>query len=115
MNKTVLRSDAPREGAMEPVAKPGDGVIEEICNLNWRGLSLDDLIDVAWSYYYFSVQFRENLEVARQLFPDDDHLHELDRGERVSLVLRGYEARRRHPEQRHHWQPGRLRRGSKRC
>ena len=58
------------------------GVIKEICSLNWSGLSRDDLINVAWAYYYFSSQFRENLEIALALFPDDERLHELDRGER---------------------------------
>jgi hypothetical protein len=57
-------------------------VIRDICNLNWGQLSGDDLIDVAWAYYYFSTQFRENLEIALDLFPDDELLHELDRGER---------------------------------
>src|SRR5262249_4369000 len=33
-------------------------------------------------YYYFSIQFRENLEVARRLYPDDDRLLQLDHGER---------------------------------
>ena len=57
-------------------------VIDEICNLNWRALSRDDLISVAWAYYYFSTQFRENMEIALELYPDDKHLRELDRGER---------------------------------
>src|SRR5215831_4336263 len=57
-------------------------VIEEICNLNWINLTQEDLINVAWVYYYFSVQFRENLEVARNLYPDDDRLRQLDQGER---------------------------------
>ena len=37
---------------------------------------------MAWVYYYFSVQFRECLEIARKLYPDDDRLLELDDGER---------------------------------
>jgi len=57
-------------------------VIEEICNLSWISLTQEDLINVAWVYYYFSVQFRENLEVARNLYPDDDRLRQLDQGER---------------------------------
>ena len=57
-------------------------VIKGICSLNWSGLSRDDLIDVAWAYYYFSTQFRENLEIVLTLFPDDERLQELDRGER---------------------------------
>jgi hypothetical protein len=41
----------------------------------------------------FSVQFRENLEVARKLYPDDDdddRLRQLDQGERTPITfLRG--------------------------
>jgi hypothetical protein len=57
-------------------------VINEICDLNWAGLTRDDLIGVAWVYYYFSVQFREGLEIARTLYPEDDRLRQLDLGER---------------------------------
>ena len=57
-------------------------VIDSICDLKWDTLDQEDLINVAWVYYYFSVQFRENLEIARKLYPDDDRLLELDHGER---------------------------------
>ena len=57
-------------------------VIEDISEMDWRSLSRDELTRVAWVYYYFSVQFRENLEIARSLFPDDPQLERLDRGER---------------------------------
>ena len=56
--------------------------IDDICGLNWEGLTRDDLTRVAWAYYYFSVQFRESLEITRALYPDDERLLELDRGER---------------------------------
>jgi hypothetical protein len=59
-----------------------DDFVQEICRLNWRALAHDELINVAWAYYYFSIQFRENLELARELYPDDEQLRELDRGER---------------------------------
>ena len=59
-----------------------EGVIDEICRLNWPNLREDDLVSVAWVYYYFSVHFGECLEIARKLYPDDDRLLELDRGER---------------------------------
>jgi len=59
-----------------------EGVIEDICGLNWVNLAEDDLVSVAWVYYYFSVQFRECLEIARKLYPDDKRLLELDHGER---------------------------------
>jgi hypothetical protein len=57
-------------------------VIDEICRWNWPQLSKENLIDVAWAYYYFSIQFRECLEIARRLYPDDVNLLELDNGER---------------------------------
>ncbi|MFY9643373.1 MAG: hypothetical protein WCD20_12995 [Rhodomicrobium sp.] len=57
-------------------------VIDDICNLRWSNLSADELINVAWAYYYFSTQFRENMEIALSLYPDDERLQELDRGER---------------------------------
>lgn len=57
-------------------------VIDEVCGLNWSGLSRDELIDVAWMYYYFSVQFCETVGIARGMFPHDKQLEELDRGER---------------------------------
>ena len=51
-------------------------------HLDWGKLTEEDLIGVAWVYYYFSIQFRESLEIARQLYPADQQLQELDRGER---------------------------------
>jgi hypothetical protein len=57
-------------------------VIIEICDFNWSRLTQDDLINVAWAYYHFSVQFRENLEIARDLYPEDVRLRQLDQGER---------------------------------
>ena len=56
--------------------------IDEICNLNWTKLTEEDIIRVAWAYYHFSVQFRECLEIARELYPDDERLLQLDHGER---------------------------------
>lgn len=57
-------------------------LIRNICNLSWSVLTEQDLINIAWAYYYFSVQFRENLEIARNLYPDDALLLQLDHGER---------------------------------
>jgi hypothetical protein len=62
-------------------------LIQDICDLNWTDLSTDDLTSVAWAYYYFSIQFRECLEIARGLYPDDERLLELDRGERDTSNL----------------------------
>jgi len=57
-------------------------VVDDICKLRWVILTQDDMMKVAWAYYYFSVQFRESLEIARNIYPDDDQLRELDQGER---------------------------------
>jgi len=53
-------------------------VIGEICDLNWSGLDEAGVIDAAWAYYFFSVQFQENMEVARALYPDDPKLKDLE-------------------------------------
>ena len=90
MNDTVLKPGATREVLIVPVPKPGDDIVEEICNLHWHSLSRDELVDVAWTYYYFSVQFRENFAVACGIFPDDEQLQELDRGERDTDNLSPY-------------------------
>jgi hypothetical protein len=63
-------------------SSPVEGTVQEICSLDWATLTSENLINVAWAYYYFSIQFRENLEIARNLFPDDKQLQELDHGER---------------------------------
>ena len=49
-------------------------VIDEICNLGWTTLTDEESTRVAWAYYHFSVQFRECLEIARELYPDDERL-----------------------------------------
>jgi hypothetical protein len=72
-------------GSFHPAypATPGyNEIIEEVCSLSWAGLSKEELISVAWIYYYFSVQFCENVGIARALYPDDERLEALDRGER---------------------------------
>ncbi len=55
--------------------------IDDVCRLKWSRLEESDLVSVAWAYYYFSVQFRENLEIARSLHPDDDMLRQLEKEE----------------------------------
>jgi hypothetical protein len=52
-------------------------VIDRICKLGWNNLTADNLVNVAWAYYYFSVQFRENLEIACNLYPHDVKLQHL--------------------------------------
>jgi hypothetical protein len=56
-------------------------VIDEICHLDWQSLNSDDMMSVAWAYYYFSVQFRESLKQARTLYPTDEKLMQLEREE----------------------------------
>lgn len=56
-------------------------IIDEIGDLNWSGLTRDELMAVAGAYYFFSVQFRENLELACSLNPWDAQLARLHREE----------------------------------
>ena len=56
-------------------------VVEEISNLNWEALNEAELSAVARAYYYFSIQFRENLQIACTLYPNDPQLDELLREE----------------------------------
>jgi hypothetical protein len=55
-------------------ADPCDQAIAEICAFAWDELSAEDLVRVAWGYYYFSIQFRENLQLACEFFPEDPKL-----------------------------------------
>ena len=57
------------------------GVIADIVDLPWASLTPSEGVDLAWAYYFFSIQFRENLETALTLFPHDEKLHELRDGE----------------------------------
>src|ERR1700757_54527 len=52
-------------------------VIDEICALSWSDLSKNALTDITWAYYYISIQFRENVEIACHLYPDDLKLKQL--------------------------------------
>lgn len=56
-------------------------VIAEICGLDWPALAPPELSAVAWAYYYFSIQFRENLNVALSTHPGDEQLQHLAREE----------------------------------
>jgi hypothetical protein len=67
-------------------AKAGKGfafqaVIDEICRMRWEALDAAEIIQVAKAYYYFSIQFRENLEIACRLRPGDALLQKLSAGE----------------------------------
>jgi len=72
--------------AFQPRAMTGarfvfESVIDGICRMAWDELDSDEVMRVAKAYYYFSIQFRENLEIARALHPTDPKLAELWEGE----------------------------------
>ena len=48
---------------MDEVTLGYESVVNEVCNLAWAALDRFQLTAVAWAYYFFSIQFRENLEV----------------------------------------------------
>lgn len=54
------------------------GAIEDIGRLNWASLDKQALSRVAWAYYFFSIQFRENLQAALALHPHDEKLASLN-------------------------------------
>jgi hypothetical protein len=56
-------------------------IIDEICAFPWSSMTSDDMVDVAWAYYFFSIQFRESLDEARRLYPTDDKLRRLEEEE----------------------------------
>jgi hypothetical protein len=62
-------------GAM--VVRADDKAVARICDLDWRNRSEHDMVAVAWAYYYFSVQFRESLEICCAFYPDDQDLARL--------------------------------------
>ena len=70
----------------------GEPVISEVCGLSWPELSEADMINVAWAYYYFSIQFRENLQIACAIFPDDQNLARLKQEECETDNLSPYPA-----------------------
>jgi len=57
-------------------------IVDEINALDWSSLSREEVVNTAWTYYFFSVQFCETVGIARRLHPDDRSLEELDAGER---------------------------------
>ena len=66
---------------LQPKPYEYEKAIDEICRLGWQYLTKNELVDVAWVYYYFSIQFRENLEIACHLYPGDLKLKQLMREE----------------------------------
>lgn len=68
-------------GLAVPAAVAFPRVIDEICHLEWEGLGWREMNEIAHAYYYFSIQFRENLEAACRLYPRDEKLKALREGE----------------------------------
>jgi len=64
----------------EETATPEE-IITRICAMPWDRLTNDDVLQVAKAYYYFSIQFRENLDIACRQNPDDAMLAMLREGE----------------------------------
>jgi hypothetical protein len=61
--------------------------VDRICDMRWSELTEQEFIDVAWAYYYFSIQFRENLTIACELFPNDSKLQQLEHEECATANL----------------------------
>jgi len=58
-----------------------EGVINQICRMPWAKISNHEVLKIAKVYYYFSVQFRENLAIACLLYPRSENLQKLYREE----------------------------------
>jgi hypothetical protein len=58
-----------------------ESVISQICRMPWEKISNHEVLKIAKAYYYFSVQFRENLAIACLLNPRDANLRKLYREE----------------------------------
>jgi hypothetical protein len=56
-------------------------IIDDICRMPWETIDNNEVMKIAKVYYYFSVQFRENLEIACSLYPIDLMLKKLLAGE----------------------------------
>jgi O-acetylhomoserine (thiol)-lyase len=52
-------------------------IIDRICKFKWNSLVCEELVRIAYAYYYFSIQFRENLDIACRLHPEDPDLKTL--------------------------------------
>jgi len=73
-DRAIPQSDAHRGFVFE-------SVIDQICQMPWEKLSNHEVLKIAKAYYYFSIQFRENLVIACQLRPQDQNLMRLYREE----------------------------------
>jgi hypothetical protein len=80
-NDIAVLEEVQMDTMMPVVAGGFRAVIDDICDLNWSGLRQSEITGAAWAYYYFSIQFRENLEIAYQMHPADKLLRQLYDGE----------------------------------
>jgi hypothetical protein len=71
-NETLTNRQAMAEDPISYIS-----IVDDICWLPWEKLSNGEILQVAYAYYYFSIQFRENLEIALQLYPNDSNLRQL--------------------------------------
>jgi len=81
MMATLRRADGGEFQAEPSNAFAFPAVIDEICRMRWEMLDAGEVMQVAKAYYYFSIQFRENLEIACRLRPGDELLQKLSEGE----------------------------------
>lgn len=81
MMATLRSVDGTEFRAEKTTAFAFPAVIDEICGMRWEVLDAGEVMQVAKAYYYFSIQFRENLEIACRLRPDDALLKKLTEGE----------------------------------
>jgi hypothetical protein len=56
-------------------------IVREIHDFDWEELDELELAAIARAYYYFSIQFRENLQLACQIYSSDPQLAQLLREE----------------------------------
>jgi hypothetical protein len=66
---------------MDQAKAASEEIIATICAMPWDRLTNDEVLQVAKAYYYFSIQFRENLEIACRMNPGDPMLGVLRDGE----------------------------------
>lgn len=74
----AVRLESPRTSLMADEDHDDfERTINDICNAQWEFATVEQLLNICHIYYYFSVQFRENLEIACQLYADDVNLKRL--------------------------------------
>lgn len=54
-----------------------NSAINRVCDIGWETLNEQQMTSAVWMFYFRSVQFRENLEAAIRLHPDNQNLRTL--------------------------------------